>query len=210
MSKLIIRPTEDGSVTFYNDDVKDIYHSTSGAIEESLEKYVKGAKVKDGFNILDICFGVGYNTLCAIHFHKNLKITALELDPEIISKCEIIPIPKDYKENYEIIKKVAKENYYKDDNYEIKLIVGDALKTIKELDEKFDAVLLDPFSPKKAPELWSREFFSDIKKLMKKGAIMSTYSCARMVRDNLIAAGFTIKDGPVVGRRAPGTIAVNN
>jgi tRNA U34 5-methylaminomethyl-2-thiouridine-forming methyltransferase MnmC len=44
---------------------------------------------------------------------------------------------------------------------------------------------------------------------MEKGAILATYSCAGQVKRNLKEAGFEIKDGPVVGRRAPGTIAVN-
>jgi tRNA U34 5-methylaminomethyl-2-thiouridine-forming methyltransferase MnmC len=45
---------------------------------------------------------------------------------------------------------------------------------------------------------------------MKKGAMMSTYSCARIVRDNLKNAGFEVKNGPIIGRRSPSTIAINN
>jgi tRNA U34 5-methylaminomethyl-2-thiouridine-forming methyltransferase MnmC len=43
---------------------------------------------------------------------------------------------------------------------------------------------------------------------MKKGGKLATYSCARVVRENLVAAGFSVSDGPCVGRRAPGTVAV--
>jgi len=62
-------------------------------------------------------------------------------------------------------------------------------------------------TPKKCPELWTFEFFSDIKKVMKKGGVLATYSCARSVRENLIQAGFHVKDGPCVGRWAPSTLA---
>ena len=44
---------------------------------------------------------------------------------------------------------------------------------------------------------------------MNKNAILSTYSCAGIVRRNLKEAGFKVADGPIVGRRAPGTLAIN-
>ena len=90
----------------------------------------------------------------------------------------------------------------------IRLIVGDALKEVKKLDGKFDIVFLDPFSPKKAPELWSKEFLKDIVSKMKTKGVLTTYSCAGEIRRNLAELGLKVKDGPCVGRRAPSTIAV--
>ena len=40
---------------------------------------------------------------------------------------------------------------------------------------------------------------------MNKDAILATYSCAGIVRRNLKEVGFKVKDGPIVGRWAPGT-----
>ena len=54
------------------------------------------------------------------------------------------------------------------------------------------------------------KFFKNIKKLMKKGAYLTTYSCASEVRKNLIEAEFEVKDGPSVGRKAPSTIAISH
>ena len=68
-------------------------------------------------------------------------------------------------------------------------------------------MFLDPFSPPKNPELWTESFFREVKKLMKPKAILATYSCARIVRDNLKKAGFIVKDGPIIGRRSPSTLA---
>ena len=72
----------------------------------------------------------------------------------------------------------------------------------------FDIVFLDPFSPRKNPELWSEEFFKEIYSRMKKGAKLATYSCARKIRENLKTAGFKVIDGPNVGRRGPSTNAI--
>ena len=196
--------TKDNSFTFFNEEFQEHYHSISGALEEANKKFIEPLELKDGMTILDICFGLGYNTLAAIEKYKNLKIIALENDPKILEELQRIEL----KGKFEIIKKLTKEKYYKDENYEITLILGDAKETIKQVKDKVDIVFLDPFSPKKNPELWTKEFFSDIYSIMKKESKLATYSCAGQVRRNLKEAGFEVKDGPCVGRRAPSTIAI--
>ncbi len=186
--------TKDNSFTFFNEEFNETYHSVSGAIEESFEKFVKPCKEFKNPKILDICFGVGYNSCAALDFFENCKITAIEKDKEILSKIkELNPNFK----NYDKIKKL-----------EINLIIGDARIVVKDLKEKFDIVFLDPFSPKKCPELWTLEFIKDIYNIMNKNGILTTYSCARSVRDNLVKAGFFVKDGPCIGRKSPSTVAI--
>jgi tRNA U34 5-methylaminomethyl-2-thiouridine-forming methyltransferase MnmC len=200
MEKII---TKDNSVTFRSKTYDECYHTKSGAIEEAFEKYAKPCKLKDGMKILDICFGIGYNTLAAIQT-ANVEVVGLENDKEILKKIEEVEVPEELKQSYEKIKQASKTLNYQD---KIKIIVGDARKTIKSITEKFDAVFLDPFSPKKCPELWTAEFMKEIAKRMKKGAILATYSCARVVRENLKSAGFKVEDGPCIGRRSPSTLA---
>lgn len=207
--------TKDGTVTFYNEEYDDIYHSKSGAYEESLHKFVLPCKElfnKKKLNVLDVCFGLGYNSSVLIDEVRKInkdcriKIIGLENDKKILSKINELNFPT---ASYGIIKEVSRKESYDKDNVNIKLIVDDArisIKTLKQESEKFDIVFLDPFSPKKCPELWTKEFFEDITILMKKGSILTTYSCARNVRENLISAGLNVKDGPCIGRRAPSTI----
>jgi len=209
--------TKDGSITYRNKKYDDIYHSTSGAATESLEKYARPALEpilhRPIINILDICFGLGYNTAAAIDIIREsskdsiIRVLGLENDIEILEKIQKIKAPF---KSYNIIKELTKTLYYQYDekNLHIKLHIGDAKLTIN-TKQKFDAVFLDPFSPTKQPELWTVDFFKNIKKTMRKGAIMSTYSCARTVRDNLRSAGFAVIDGPVIGRKSPSTLAVN-
>jgi tRNA U34 5-methylaminomethyl-2-thiouridine-forming methyltransferase MnmC len=195
--------TKDGSFTFYNEDFKEWYHSKSGALQEAKLKFVDQLNVKEGDKILDICFGLGYNTLAAIQKRENLKIVALEIDPIILDSIQELQIDK----KFEIVKLLARYKEYKDSHYDLKLILGPAQNTIKIVNEKFDIVFLDPFSPKGNPELWTKEFFEDIKKVLSKDGKLATYSCARTVRDNLKSAGFKIKDGIKLHRRGPSTIA---
>lgn len=190
----------------FSEQYQEHFHTKSGAIEETFKKHAEPAQVKDGFKILDICFGIGYNTLAALHLAKNLKVVALENDRKVLKQMQEIQAPE-YAE-YEKVKMAAKNLHYKNENFEINIILGDARETIKQAGTNFDAVFLDPFSPQTCPELWTVEFMVDICKVMKKNAILTTYSYARKVRDNLAAAGFDVRDGPIVGRRSPSTIAV--
>lgn len=60
--------TNDGSVGLYSIEFDDIYHSTYGAYAEACEKFVLPSdfdfylKNYDQINVLDICYGIGYNT----------------------------------------------------------------------------------------------------------------------------------------------------
>ena len=72
MSKLTKVVTGDGSITFHNAEVDEHYHTTTGALEEALEKHVipsevvKFAKASSEVVIADVCFGLGYNSIVAL------------------------------------------------------------------------------------------------------------------------------------------------
>jgi len=201
--------TRDGSVTFFNEQYGDYYHShTVGAIEEGIVKFAEPCRIRDGMKILDVCFGLGYNTLSALSFSKNIEVIGLENDAGILEKIEQMEVPSKYIEDYKIIREVAKSHNLVSGRLKIRILLGDARQTVKEAGQGFDAVFLDPFSPRKCPELWTREFLSEIFKRMNKGAILATYSCATHVRKNLADAGFTVKDGPIFGRKSPATIGI--
>ncbi|MBT5419293.1 MAG: hypothetical protein HOK80_00225, partial [Candidatus Cloacimonetes bacterium] len=94
-------------------------------------------------------------------------------------------------------------------NNRIQVLLGDALQKIDDLpNDVFDRVFFDPFSPKKQPEMWSKELFQKIYSKMRVGAKLSTYSCAKQVRKNMMNAGFKVIDGPIIGRKSPATIAI--
>ncbi len=65
--------TLDGSVGLYNSDFDDIYHSVDGALTEAYEKFVYPVNYellmhKDNIKVLDICYGIGYNTKSFLNF----------------------------------------------------------------------------------------------------------------------------------------------
>lgn len=68
--------TGDGSVGLYSDEFQDIYHSGYGALSEAYEKFVFPIEInKDNLNVLDVCFGLGYNSKAFLNqYGKNRKI----------------------------------------------------------------------------------------------------------------------------------------
>ena len=74
--------TEDGSIGLYSYADKDVYHSKFGALTEAWEKFVLPSNIpelieanKSDIKVLDVCFGIGYNTKALMSFviDKNIK-----------------------------------------------------------------------------------------------------------------------------------------
>ena len=216
MQKII---TPDGSVTFHNKQFDEAYHSKSGAKEEAVKKFVEPCNIKElaktgSIKILDVCFGLGYNTAAAIDVALaenpdcEIDVVGLENDAEILQT--ILTLPDSFA-SYSFMKETVKNKYtYKKNTVSLKILLGDAQETVKTLSGEFDVVFLDPFSPKKCPELWTASFFKDIAAVLRKEGRLATYSCARIVRENLKEAGFSVFDGPKLWRRGPSTIGVKN
>lgn len=65
--------TNDGSVGLYSPDFDDIYHSSTGALTEAYEKFILPINIdellkKDSIKVLDICYGIGYNSKSFLNF----------------------------------------------------------------------------------------------------------------------------------------------
>ena len=209
--------TADNSESFMNEEVGESYHSHTGGVEEALKKYAIPCKIKElaktgKLKILDVCFGMGYNSAMAVSvaLEENpdceIEVIGLEYDPNIISRIQEVNPQIPFFAQYKKLNPQRLE--FKEGNVSVKVLLGDAREKVKPLPENyFDAVFFDPFSPKTAPEMWQESFFVEIHRVMKSSAILATYSCARMARDNMSKAGLLYEYGPILGRRGPGTIA---
>ena len=67
--------TEDGSIGLYSYADKDVYHSKYGALTEAWEKFILPSGLKhnnkDEIKVLDVCYGIGYNTKALMSFFIN-------------------------------------------------------------------------------------------------------------------------------------------
>ena len=194
---------EDGTNTLYSKEFDEPYHSTKdGALHESLEKYVKPSfaikKNKPILVILDICFGLGYNTFATLHYIQKHKLTTKvhilspEFDEGLVRSLNRFDFPPEFDSIKPIISAISQDLYYEDEQFKIEILLGDARKSIPKIKEKIDIIYQDAFSPSHNPLLWTKEHFSDIRAISSDDAIITTYSTAAAIRLGLYENDFFI------------------
>lgn len=194
---------EDGSHTLYSKEFDEPYHSTKdGALHESLEKHVKPAfslnPHKEKLTILDICFGLGYNTFATLYYIKKQKlqtkvhILSPEFDEGLVRSLDTFDFPPEFDTIKPIIKAISKDLYYEDAQFKIEILLGDARVIVPKITEKIDVIYQDAFSPAHNPLLWTYEWFKDVRALCKDDALLTTYSTAAAIRLGLYENGFYI------------------
>lgn len=213
--------TGDGSPTRYHPDYQQHYHSLSGAHKEARLRYVVPGRIIEfarrfgRVRILDIGFGLGTNVGWAIHEIQKkvpgtkLKIVSLEKDllavEDLVGHFKALPEIR----LAILLKELVENGQVQEPGLTLEMVTGDAESEIETIDEHFDAIFLDPFSPAHNPRLWTRGFLAAVRKKTEEGGILTTYSCARSVRLALLQAGWQIGEGPRVGTKSSGTLASN-
>jgi len=208
LSELIEVLTKDGSYSLRSVFFQDNFHSLFGALEETKLKFTAPSNLQrfkgKSLNVLDICFGLGYNSASLINElikqKSYLNLYALEIDK----------MPLEYSlRNKSFLKlwspKVKKifgslyqKNYFEDQFFKCNVLWGDAREEINIIPSsiKFDLIYLDGFSPQKCPQLWTIEFLSKVKEKLNSQGYLITYSSSAAVRKTLRNLGleiFTIK-----------------
>ncbi len=223
--------TEDGSLTLFSEKFREPYHSiTAGAFTEAVEKFCKPCRVREKAKkgkvyLLDVCFGLGYNTVTFINeaLSENpkaeLKIVSFEFDISVIEKS----LKLDWKafNKWKWVLREALRNRRcekgvlvlstETPQISLKVYITEGREFLKRFSCKYenfaDAVFHDPFSPKVNPELWTYEFFKGIRRMTKESGILATYSASTAVRRALHMAGFGVKEGVALGRKSKSTVA---
>jgi len=196
--------SEDGSYTAYSKEYGEHYHSTKdGALHESLVKHVEPAfkikKYQNEINILDICYGLGFNTLATLYYCREnnisskINIYSPELDSKLVQSLKDFTYPKEFEEFKKIIAALSESGVYDDEYWHVEIFLGDAREYIQKFSsDTFDIVYQDAFSPKSNPVLWTKEYFNDIKNVIKKDGVLTTYSIALGTRLALYENSFRI------------------
>lgn len=196
--------SEDGTYTAYSKEYGEHYHSTKdGALHESLSKHVipvlERKKEQEEIVLLDICFGLGFNTLATLWYHRRhnlktkLRIYAPELDSALIDALPSFVYPKEFEPLLDVICALSTEGMYTKGLWHVELFRGDAREYVRKFaPQTFDGVYQDAFSPKTNPVLWTREYFADLARIMKNDAILTTYSTALATRLALHENGFKL------------------
>ncbi|WP_202943254.1 class I SAM-dependent methyltransferase [Ignicoccus hospitalis] len=158
--------------------------------KDALSK-VRNARVRSGHKVLDTCMGLGYTAIASLR--RGATVVTVEKDPNVIQLAEWNPW------SWELVK----AEIYNDD-------VSTFIKRVE--DETFDRIIHDPPVITMAGELYSREFYEELYRVLKRGGVLFHYTgspkrrsgvdLARGVMERLREAGFEEV------RRAPDALGV--
>ena len=204
MSDLIEVLTKDGSYSLRSIFFQENFHSSMGALEETRSKFTVPSDLQrfhhKSLCVLDICFGLGYNSaslLDELTKQKSylnwygLEIDKRPLEYSLKNKSFLkLWAPKVKK----IFESLYQKNYFEDQFFKCSLLWGDAREKINIIPSniKFDLIYLDGFSPQKCPQVWSVEFLSKVKEKLNPQGYLITYSSSAAVRKTLRNLGLEI------------------
>ena len=174
MSELIEVLTKDGSYSLRSEFFQENFHSLLGALEATKSKFTATSNLQrfkgKSLNVLDICFGLGYNSASLldqlIKQKSHLNLYALEIDKKPLEYSlrneSFLKLwdPKVKK----IFESLYRKDYFEDQFFKCSILWGDAREKINIIPSsiKFDLIYLDGFSPQKCPQVWTIEFLSKL------------------------------------------------
>jgi tRNA U34 5-methylaminomethyl-2-thiouridine-forming methyltransferase MnmC len=208
--KFLVVPTSDGSVTIHDLQFGESFHSSHGAVSESLHVFIKNGydlMSSNEIDILEIGFGTGLNCLLTIINKKQgqkIRYHAIEKFPlssdenNALNYSQVLNIEKN------LFGKIIQQEWEIETEIESGFILKKNKVDLLEYmpPQMFDLIYFDAFSPNVQPELWTVEVFKKLYDSLHKNGILTTYSSKGDVKRALRSAGFFVKRivGPI-GKR---------
>jgi len=195
LSELIEVLTKDGTYSLRSVFFQENFHSLLGALEETKSKFTATSNLQrfkgKSLNVLDICFGLGYNSASLldqlIKQKSYLNLYALEIDKKPLEyslRNETFLKLWDPKVRT-IFESLYRKDYFEDQFFKCCVLWGDAREKIDFIPSsiKFDLIYLDGFSPQKCPQVWTIEFLSKVTEKLNSNGYLITYSSSAAVRN---------------------------
>lgn len=206
MDSISFRETLDGSLTLYNSEVGDHYHSTNGAIGESRHIFINGGlltlQLKE-IEIMEIGFGTGLNALLtAIEAEEhglNIRYTAIEKYPlpaSVTSRLNysMLSGEKGVKPGAGINNALWNTPVAVTERFILEKIRADLLTW--DTERQYDLVYFDAFAPGMQPEMWSADIIGKVASWIRPGGVFVTYSARGSLKRELQKAGFSVYHPP--------------
>lgn len=218
--------TEDGSFTLKHPDHGEEYHSQLGARLEARCLYIENSGFLDALDheknvlrVLDVGLGLGYNAMetleawVAAPHAPDMELDSLEINGALVEA--LASGEGGWSHNWPPLWQLWCRGLIKvaECRWQTEVIhpngqsrarwviqVGDAATgDLPSRDYHF--IWQDAFSPTKNPILWTGAWFRKLSAASVPGAVLMTYSVARVVKDGLTAGGWDYARIPGPGRK---------
>lgn len=208
-----IQTTDDGSQTLYVPSLDEHYHSTKGALTESLHIFIRMgllASSASPVRVLEVGFGTGLNALLTLEASLVNSIpvnyTSLErypLSSDVVSQM-LYPrlTSRDMTVEFHALHD-APWNQWTNLASSFRLLKLQTDLTTLHITDSYDVVFFDAFAPEKQPEMWTQSIFNMMFDCLAPEGILVTYCAKGSVRRMMQAAGFSVErlPGPPGGKR---------
>lgn len=207
----------DGNGVPYSTAYGDVYHSTSGGLEQARQVFLAGNDLPRrwqgrDFAILETGFGLGLNFLATWQAWlktpgQRLHYVAIERHPFRLTDlvrlheryAELAPLAARLQAAWPSLIPGFHRLHF--DEVTLTLVFGSVERVLGDIAGRFDAFYLDGFSPTKNPQMWSAAVCDHLAWLAAPQATLATWCVAGEVRRNLSAAGFRIERRPGFGAK---------
>jgi tRNA U34 5-methylaminomethyl-2-thiouridine-forming methyltransferase MnmC len=194
MTNFTLIPTADGSKTVYHMELDEHFKSPHACAIESEEVFIRPCIWENPhyvntkpLNILELGFGIGANFRSLICHNVSANFVSIDCNLEAAHFYE-------KSMGDELLKGILTSRKGSVRELKFSILEGHFHSILPELlDESFDVVFFDPFSPLKNPSCWTPEIFSHVFRKMTPGGRLATYSVSRIAKDSAMQAGFHIE-----------------
>jgi tRNA U34 5-methylaminomethyl-2-thiouridine-forming methyltransferase MnmC len=191
--------TADGSQTVKNNDIGESYHSTHGAVQESMHVYINhGLRLvvnnRSKIRVFEMGFGTGLNALLTLREvleNPNLEVEYVCIEPFPLSEniYRQLNYPQDSERDYFI--QMHQSVHAKNINIHERFSF---LKMEVKFEDfhyykQFDIMYYDAFGPTSQPELWSLDALRKSVDMLNSDGIWVTYCSKGEVRRGLVSLG---------------------
>lgn len=199
--------TSDGSHTLHNTVLNETYHSTHGALQESLHVFIRSGfdYVADRFDtvrILEIGFGTGLNALLTVQAAREMNrevvytgVEAFPLDPRVVSELNY-PGMLDNVDAATWFSQIHSAPWGDTVAINSNFTLTKLNSRIQDLDlapESFEVVYFDAFAPQKQPEMWTADVLNKVAASLTDGGCLVTYCAKGQVKRDLRSAGLDVE-----------------
>ena len=204
--ELIVTADGSHSVGFVGEHIT--YHSTHGAIQESMHVFIEAGLLqlpaKNQFSIFEMGFGTGLNALLTIaQAEKNqqkIYYETVETDPlepgmyRLLNYCQQLNRP-DLQPLFELLHSCDWNTIIEITPY---FSFKKQLTSLHEFSpgRHFDLIYFDAFAPEVQPDLWTAAVFKKLYECMEPGALLTTYCSKSIVRKAMTEADLHVTKIP--------------
>lgn len=201
------RLTSDGSHTLFNPSIKECYHSSHGALQESVHVFIRAglehiAARPGALRVLEVGLGTGLNALLTIHtaHARGLQVdyTALEAFPlgEEITGSLNYPELIGHSLARDWFLAIHATPWEVQQGITPHFNLTKIQRRIQDLElpqDSFDLIYFDAFAPQKQPEMWLPEVLKNVAGSLSSGGCLVTYCARGQVKRDLRAAGLSVE-----------------